>query len=129
MADSLTKAMDSLGVAPEDRESIRLISATEAARSAGWGEEADILQSLIRLDVQELRAAALALLEQEEEDNLGSHAAPSSETPYRDWFHGHEWSFTACMRLRVALGMEIPEDVRRIVPALLQELWEEESDG
>lgn len=33
------------------------------------------------------------------------------DQPYRDWFHEDAETFVAAMRLRVALGKEIPEDV------------------
>lgn len=56
---------------------------------------------------------------EEERQGIGGHSAPRSATKYRDWFKADEDGFLLCMRLRFALGMEFPEDVKDIVPGLL----------
>ena len=66
----------------------------------------------------DLLPAARAVLELLEEDAEGY---VSTDTPYRAWFKDCEGTFVSAMRLRRALGMEFPEDVRDIAPALLAE--------
>ena len=50
---------------------------------------------------------------------IGSYSTPNSREPYREWFHESEHEAVACLGVRMALGMPIPDDMADIAEALV----------
>lgn len=73
---------------------------------------------------QEVVSAAKDLLHQVEGECRFNYSRKGSDTPYRDWFCAQDETWLLAMRLRLAMGMELPDDVKDLLP-----LVEEGEDG